>query len=59
MGELVLRQAVAGDLPRIVELMAQLLDDKGEDYEATPDAYDGAFAKIVEIRAKRSEGWPV
>jgi ribosomal protein S18 acetylase RimI-like enzyme len=42
-----IREAIATDLPRLVELTAQLLDDPGEDYAATPEAYDRAFAGIM------------
>jgi ribosomal protein S18 acetylase RimI-like enzyme len=46
--DLVIREAAPDDLPRIIELTAQLLDDPGEDYAATPDAYDRAFAAIMD-----------
>jgi ribosomal protein S18 acetylase RimI-like enzyme len=48
MGELLIREAVAADLSRIIELMAQLLDDPGEDYAAMPDPYDLAFSEILD-----------
>ena len=48
MSDLVIREATAADLPRIIELTAQLLDDAGEVYAATPDAYDRAFAEIMD-----------
>ena len=41
------REAQAGDLPRIVELLAQLYDDPAqEDYAAARDRYERAFAAI-------------
>ena len=43
---MVIREATAADLPRIIGLMAQLLDDPGEAYDATPESYDRAFAEI-------------
>lgn len=46
MGDLQIREAVRADLPRIIELTAQLLDDPGEDYAATPEAYARAFTEI-------------
>ncbi len=46
MGDLLIRGAVADDLPRIIALTAQLLDDSGEDYAASRDAYDRAFVEI-------------
>ncbi len=48
MSGLVIREAAAADLPRIIELTAQPLDDPGEDYAVTADAYDRAFAEIIE-----------
>ena len=44
--ELLIREATAADLPRIIELTAQLLDDPSEVYESSRDAYDRAFAEI-------------
>jgi ribosomal protein S18 acetylase RimI-like enzyme len=44
--DLLIREAVAGDLPRIIELTAQLLDDASEVYEHSREAYDRAFAEI-------------
>jgi ribosomal protein S18 acetylase RimI-like enzyme len=44
--ELLIREAIEGDLPRLIELTAQLLDDPGEDYARSPEAYDRAFEEI-------------
>ena len=46
MGDVLIREAVAADVPRIIELTAQLLDDPSEVYENAREAYDGAFAEI-------------
>jgi ribosomal protein S18 acetylase RimI-like enzyme len=47
MGELLIREAVSADLPRIIELTAQLLDDPSEVYADSREAYDRAYAEIV------------
>lgn len=47
MGDIV-REAKAGDLPRIVELLAQLYSDPAqEDYAAARDRYDAAYTEIA------------
>jgi ribosomal protein S18 acetylase RimI-like enzyme len=51
MGELRVREATAADLPRIVELIAQLYSDPTqEDYGAARARYEAAFAEIIADR---------
>lgn len=48
MGDLTVREADTSDLPRIVELLAQLYSDPAqEDYVAARERYDAAYAEIV------------
>jgi GNAT superfamily N-acetyltransferase len=47
MGELAIRKATASDLPRLIELTAQLLDDPSEVYAESRETYDRAFAEIA------------
>jgi hypothetical protein len=48
MSNVTVREATAADLPRIVELLAQLYSDPTqEDYAAARERYDRAYAEIV------------